>query len=358
MDTSNHKRILALDGGGLKGALTLGMLKKVEEILREKHGENYKLAQHFDLIGGTSTGAIIASGLAIGMDVDDLKTKYFNLGEQIFKRGNPLRFLFGGGYFTAKKLQVQLQSVFGDIRLNDPSIQTGLAIFAKRIDTQSLWIIHNNTNHRFWRFQKDYILSECIRASAAAPTYFEAETIDVKNDGNQIGDFVDGGLSTANNPALNLFLLVTIPNYGYAWPTGKEHLSILSFGTGKGTSARLPGGLLKPLGWAQKAPAVLMDDISEQNEILLHLLSHANHPQYFDRVLETLEGVKLINEPLLNFYRYNVDFTTEELNDNLGYDFSNKYIGTLTEMDNPKNIRQLFEIGYAASSKVRPEHLL
>ncbi len=55
------KKILSLDGGGIRGALTLGFLKRIEEKKQELHGKDYKLSSYYDLIGGTSTGAIIAT---------------------------------------------------------------------------------------------------------------------------------------------------------------------------------------------------------------------------------------------------------------------------------------------------------
>ena len=56
------KRILALDGGGIRGILTVQFLKRIEKLVRDRTGDNSAvLADYFDLIGGTSTGAIIAS---------------------------------------------------------------------------------------------------------------------------------------------------------------------------------------------------------------------------------------------------------------------------------------------------------
>src|SRR5687767_11771320 len=82
------KRILALDGGGIRGALTLGYLKQIETILKKQHGnhDSFRLCDYFDLIGGTSTGSIIASCLAIGWTVDEIKEKYFELGGKIFAK--------------------------------------------------------------------------------------------------------------------------------------------------------------------------------------------------------------------------------------------------------------------------------
>ena len=68
------KRILALDGGGVRGILTLGILAKIETLLKARHGndEQFRLCHYFDLIAGTSTGAIIAAALACEMTVKEI----------------------------------------------------------------------------------------------------------------------------------------------------------------------------------------------------------------------------------------------------------------------------------------------
>src|ERR1700710_1152361 len=82
------KRILALDGGGIRGALSLGYLQRIEDILRSQNSNdnNFRLSHYFDLIGGTSTGSIIAACLSIGMSVSDIKKMYFDLGGKIFAK--------------------------------------------------------------------------------------------------------------------------------------------------------------------------------------------------------------------------------------------------------------------------------
>ena len=82
------KALLALDGGGMRGAFTLGVLGVLESSLARATGreQDFVLADYFDFIGGTSTGAIIASGLALGWSVDELKEKYRRLGEVVFHK--------------------------------------------------------------------------------------------------------------------------------------------------------------------------------------------------------------------------------------------------------------------------------
>jgi hypothetical protein len=93
-DTTTPKRILSLDGGGIRGILTLEYLEVIEGMLRQRTGRpDLCLADYFDLIGGTSTGAIIAATLACGMPVAKIKKVYRDLGASVFKTGFLQRFL-------------------------------------------------------------------------------------------------------------------------------------------------------------------------------------------------------------------------------------------------------------------------
>ena len=82
------RKILALDGGGIRGVITLGVLKRLEDELRSARGGDpaFTLSDFFDLIGGTSTGAIIATGLALGMSVEDITSFYHEFGSVAFDR--------------------------------------------------------------------------------------------------------------------------------------------------------------------------------------------------------------------------------------------------------------------------------
>ena len=80
------KRLLALDGGGIRGIITLGYLETLERLLQERfQRQEYRLVDYFDLIGGTSTGSLIATLLALGWSAAEVKDAYLELAEDVFK---------------------------------------------------------------------------------------------------------------------------------------------------------------------------------------------------------------------------------------------------------------------------------
>ena len=81
-------RLLALDGGGIRGLLTLQILQRIEDLLRpaSKAGSDFRLSDFFDVIAGTSTGAIIAAALARGMSVGEVLSFYRDFGREVFTK--------------------------------------------------------------------------------------------------------------------------------------------------------------------------------------------------------------------------------------------------------------------------------
>ena len=110
--TAGPKKLLAIDGGGIRGVLALGPLQKIEDILKAQSGRaDFRLADYFDYISGTSTGAIIATGLSIGMSVDEILTFYRDAGAQMFVKANLLQRL--RYKFEDEPLAEKLREVFG-----------------------------------------------------------------------------------------------------------------------------------------------------------------------------------------------------------------------------------------------------
>jgi uncharacterized protein len=361
------KRILSLDGGGIRGALSLGYLKKIETILRQREGDpGLLLCDYFDLIGGTSTGSIIAACLSIGYSVDDVVKLYMDLGGKIFGKKNnwwnPLEtFKFLKAGFDHNVLEESLRKVFGEITLGSDKIRTGLCIVAKRADTSSVWPLINHPGGKYFDSaigkNKDIPLWKAVRASSAAPTYFLPQLIDVGN--GQVGAFVDGAVSMANNPSLTLLMVATLKGFPFHWELGEDKLSILSVGTGYRVFKKKVGEIEEAwlATWAASVPNMLMQDASSQNELLLQWLSESPTAVEIDGESGKLQGDYLAGKPMLKYLRYDFAITEKELN-GLGIGtFDDADVESLNEISNAENRFRLYDIGSAAAKKVLPEHL-
>ncbi|MCB9252897.1 MAG: patatin-like phospholipase family protein [Flavobacteriales bacterium] len=365
---SGPKRILSLDGGGIRGALTLGYLKKIETILREKEKDpNLLLCDYFDLIGGTSTGSIIAASLAIGLEVDEIKDKYMVLGGKIFgkkrdwwKPWETYKYLKAN--YSYQALEDSLKDLFKDYTLGGSELKTGLCIVAKRADTNSVWPLINHPDGKFFDSpigkNKNIPIWQAVRASSAAPTYFAPQMIDV-GDG-QTAAFVDGGVSMANNPALTLLMVATLKGFPFHWPMGEDKIEIVSVGTGYSVFSKQVGEIddATMLTWAANVPDMLMQDASWQNRVVLQWLSNSPTAESLDGEMETLNEDYIGEKPLIKYLRYNFPLTKKTLNDlNLkGKTFNDKEVASIIEMSNAENRYILYDIGEAASKEVKPEH--
>jgi hypothetical protein len=272
------KRMLSLDGGGVRGAISIGFLERLETLIEEIEGRPTLLCDWFDLIGGTSTGAIIAGALALGFRAADVRKFYDALAPRVFRR--PFWRVVGlMSKFDRKKLISELDTILGDRTLDSDNLRTGLAVVAKRLDTGSCWVVANNPRSQYWDTPPDrsfignrhYKLTNLIRASAAAPHYFDPELIEIVAH-EPPGLFVDGGLTPHNNPSLQLFLYAALPQYGLSWSLGPENLTIVSIGTG-GFRPRVSLhelAWIRPIGIAIRA---LSAQITESAQLVLTLMS-------------------------------------------------------------------------------------
>jgi patatin-like phospholipase/acyl hydrolase len=262
MSLSNNEKfkILALDGGGIRGVVTAKILQKVESRLKKP------LNQYFDLIAGTSTGSILAAGLVLGLTPEELIKIYQERGREIFNaswlRKNITRWLHGSKYSNKGLIKV-LREELGEITLSgvnkiEPKPKSELLILA--YDT-----LYRNTTfftsccpeeHRWFNNMK---LWEVCLSSASAPTFFppyEFTWID-PND-SQKGEWkfphVDGGVS-ANCPALAALSHVTDVRSKRI-----EDISILSIGTGFTTEPLEYKEINKwgTISWGEHVPDVFM----------------------------------------------------------------------------------------------------
>lgn len=325
--SAGPKRILALDGGGIRGLITLGILSRIEETLSANSSdpENFRLAHYFDLIAGTSTGSIIATALCLGWKVEEVRQLYEELGPTLFP---PTRTMGILRYRRkAEELEKVLRGSLGDMTLESDRLVTGLLICAKRIDTDSAWVLTNNPKAKYWDNDsgewlpnRKYQVAMLVRASAAAPTFFEPVKITI-NDGKngfnkEEGLFVDGAISGHNNPAVQAILTATLPSHGFGqtdedgipqgWETGENELLVINVGTGWYRERKDPTDFIKQIP-AQQAIASLkgmINDTVRNDLLLLQSISNPKAPWWLNSEVENLDRELAASRPLISYQRY------------------------------------------------------
>lgn len=397
------KRILSLDGGGVRGLVTLGMLQRVEEILQERsgQGDDFRLCDYFDLIGGTSTGGIIATLLALGFKVAEVQALYLKLCPDVFQQTSTWRTLSGLWGFRLPKFDPSafkrnVDSVIEayvsrvgtpgqEPTLGSPHLKTGLGVVMKRIDTGSVWVLTNNPRTKYWdpdspywkhaqgglkpQFfpNKDYALRTLALATASAPFYLDAVEIGISP--GQVGLFLDGGASPFNNPALELFLMATLKQFddrdeldsarpfspfGFDWETGENKLLLYSVGTGTFRTT-IDRGVYKNqfnLMKAKDALRAVIDDGMKSSLTWLQALSEPQAPFPVDGNLGDMRGLRITREKLLTFKRVNPYLNGDWLKGEIGMEFTDRVLARTREFDNANkaNLTRLDKIGMAAGT--------
>ncbi len=195
--TQSTCRILSLDGGGIKGIIPGTILNAIEKAVGDG-----PLANHFHLIAGTSTGGILAAGLALELPVPKLLEFYTKQGPGIFS-SNYLG-MVGGPKYPAAPLEEALLAAFGSAKLSDLPHD----LLCPTYDIQA----RSDLIFKSWKARgveevdssgSDFLVREVARATAAAPTYF-APALVTNIAGTQF-PCIDGGMY-GNCPALLAFV--------------------------------------------------------------------------------------------------------------------------------------------------------
>lgn len=231
-------RILSLDGGGYKGMFSAAILDRLAADLQ------IDLLSHFDLLAGTSTGAIIALGLAAGLTPAQLLSFYADQGPAIFpgRRARTLRRLVRSKYNPAP-LAAALQEALGSRTLAESRVP--LLIPSYDLCNDEVHLFRTPHDKRLRRDGRERMVDVAL-ASTAAPTFFPAHRL----RGMRL---VDGGM-WANNPSM-----VAIVEALTAFGRPLEEIVLISIGTTTETSrrhARLDrGGIAQ---WASSAPELVI----------------------------------------------------------------------------------------------------
>lgn len=354
------KKILALDGGGIRGIMTVEVLAGIEETLRKQlnRGSDFVLADYFDFFAGTSTGAIIAACLSLGMSTSHIRDFYVASGREMFDKAFLLkRFRYK---YEDEKLAGKLQEVFGkDTTLGSDRLKTLLMMVMRNATTDSPWPVCNNPDAKYNRFDRvdcnlNIPLWQLVRASTAAPVYFPPEVVRV---GSHEFIFVDGGITTYNNPAFQAFLMATVEPYNLGWATGEEKLLIVSVGTGTSPKANadLAPDEMNLLYNAGSLPSALMYAALNEQDFLCRTFGTCLAGDPLDREVGDMIGKSGPVAPkLFTYLRYNAEMTREGL-DNLGLPHIEPE--NVQKLDSVEHIGALQEVGRAVvATKMKPEH--
>ncbi|MHC5594529.1 MAG: patatin-like phospholipase family protein [Nostoc sp.] len=280
-------RILALDGGGIRGIIAARILQQVEQEIRNQGKGNF-LHEYFDLVAGTSTGSMLTGGIAIGNESDELIKMYLDRGKDIFPTDRKDRYknfppiiksildVLSPPKYSHDGITTVLKDAYKSTRMKDieKPIILILAYDTLYRNTTFFTNCHPDIGDRWY---DDCYLWEICTASASAPTFFppyKLEPVDKEKFGDWEFPHIDGGVS-ANNPSLAALSLVMRISQSSVSPAIKqkyklenlrlEDISILSIGTGQTGEPCQYQQISKWRGfdWAKNLTNIFMEPTSE-----------------------------------------------------------------------------------------------
>jgi len=391
---SGPRKLLALDGGGIRGLITIEILAKIESIVREQsRNHSLVLADYFDYIGGTSTGAVIGTLLALGKPVDEIRRIYLDCGRMMFDKKTIMGRLeklgkelphglavlkaaelsahYGKRWAGEKEpyakypdppLADKLKELVGgdDTTLGTDNLRTLLLLVLSNVTTDSPWPLSNNPRARYndparSNSNAKFPLWQVVRASTAAPTYFPPQEIRV---GGDTFVFVDGGVTSYNNPSFQLFLQATLEPYGVMWPAGEKNMLLVSVGTGLHPNAQqgLRSADMHAAAAISTATEALFNAAMYQQDQLCRVFGRCLCGDSLDSEIGDLVGMKGPADPsrLFTYMRYNATLTAEGLN---GLGLAHINPKDVESLDSIEHMKELQEVGTAvAERKVKAEH--
>lgn len=230
-------KILSIDGGGIRGVIPCQFLAELENDLICQYGDETRLCDYFDLIAGTSTGGIIAIGLALGIKAQTILDLYVKHGSEIFPTSRQsylskfIRTIRGRSFYDRNPLRNLLSQIYNsnglDTRLGDA--RTRLLIPTYNLESHTIHVLKTSHSEKL---QRDYQIPtvDAALSTAAAPAYFTPHDFSYDNKGKDgsvhFRKMVDGGI-VANNPAFMALLEAT-----HCLNKNLEDIALLSLGTG------------------------------------------------------------------------------------------------------------------------------
>lgn len=255
---ADRKLILSLDGGGIRGIMTLQLLKELEVIAE------MPCYQLFDMVAGTSTGGVIAGLMAAGKTASEIEKHYLELVNQVFTKKSIMasRF-FNPPAYTKKYYRAKLKEYLGNLTIAQVCAQNEIDLLITTKDVAAgeetfFSYFHEGTPKP--ATYGEVLLRAAMEATMSAPTYF-----------TPLERFVDGGVTTYNNPTLAA--IIEAAQYGTKGKYTLENLTVFSLGTACRPQFVLPQDVVDPDGldtkfWLQWLMTEAGDDASDMQSFL------------------------------------------------------------------------------------------
>ncbi|WP_010282024.1 CBASS cGAMP-activated phospholipase [Bacillus timonensis] len=295
-------KILCIDGGGIRGVFAVAILRAIEKEYDKP------ISTMFDMIAGTSTGAIIAASATLGLGMDEVEESYIKYGKKIFTKQSPFGFL--KSVYSDRFLRHYMQETFGETTLFD--IKKPLLIPTVDV-THGNPFVHRSNYGNAEQEDPSIKLWDVVLSSCSAPVFFPPNNI------NNHYLAIDGGL-WANNPSL-----VCITEAQHYFKKNLRDIHIMSIGTG-----------LQKIDFSIEAKK----EWGVSKWLPFHLPSLRMTPKLLDLALHlSSESVTYHCQHLLrdNYFRINVD------------------LGQEVPFDAPEHIDFLSELGSDSYRKHRKE---
>lgn len=292
---SKRINILSIDGGGIRGIIPAVILCAIEDGIRARKGDSARLADHVQLVAGTSTGGIIGCGMLIP-DASNPKRPRYTMGEvldiymqrgkEIFSRSARHKFRTLGGLadekYEASGLEKALEEKFGNTPLSQLLRPCLITSYDIRYRKTVFFGSHKTDEGR--NKGRDFLVRHVARATSAAPTYFEAANIPSMAGVHHA--LIDGGVF-ANNPSMCAYAEARgLTLGGIVKPTAKD-MYLLSIGTGTVTK-EYPYAKAKDFGmmeWVQPVIDIMMSGNSETVSYQLErLFAAGDNPSGYVRI--------------------------------------------------------------------------
>jgi hypothetical protein len=342
--------------------LTLEILAEMERQIKDATGIE-RLGDYFDYIGGTSTGSIIAAGLAVGMSAAELLKFYDDFGPQMFEKTALFERLTSlvSSLYQDEPLAAKLKEIYHaheDDEVKPANLATKrlkclLLVVTRNMTTDSPWPVSTNPFAKYNDPARDDCnlripLWQLVRASTAAPVFFPPEVVRLNpNKPKDIRVFVDGGITPYNNPAFLLYRMATQPAYKLNWKTGEKNLLLISVGTGaaagvtQATSRNVIGNL-------SNLPTELMYGIQVDQDINCRTFGRCVHGSQIDREMgdmvlseeEEKAGARS-GERFFRYARYNADISKEGLTALGVGDIAPDAVAQMDAVDQIPNLRRV-----------------